>query len=121
MKDIGNTYMRSAGGGPFNQDIRYYWGNLVGMPQHEIAKEVWLKSDVFDNRYPPVSMTPAESEEYAQVMSAVNTYVDQAILEFIFGDRKINDFDKYVDQVRSIGIADALRIKQAALDRYNSR
>jgi putative aldouronate transport system substrate-binding protein len=42
-------------------------------------------------------------------------------LKFIMGVEPIENFDKYVEQIKALGIGKYLSIQQTALDRFNRR
>ena len=42
-------------------------------------------------------------------------------LKFMFGTESLDNFDTYVKNIENMGLARALEIQNAALDRYNSR
>lgn len=71
--------------------------------------------------FPPATNTPQESEELAKLMGEINTYKDEMMFKFIMGSEPIANFDKYIDQLKKMGIEKAIGLKQAALDRYNAR
>ena len=54
-------------------------------------------------------------------MNDVNTYSDEMIIKFIMGVESLDQFDKYVENLKSFGIEKAVSIEQAALDRYSKR
>jgi putative aldouronate transport system substrate-binding protein len=54
-------------------------------------------------------------------MTDVETYRDEMLLKFIMGVEPIENFDKYVKKIQSMGIEDATKIQQAALERFNKR
>ncbi len=64
------------------------------------------------------SMTPDESSEYYALMSDLQTYYDQAVSEFITGNRPISEFGNYVDTMMSMGLGTCLEIYQTAYDRF---
>ncbi|MNI78179.1 hypothetical protein D3C73_1345300 [compost metagenome] len=70
---------------------------------------------------PFVTPTKEESSKFASIMTDINTYRDEMFLKFIMGVEPIDNFDKYVKKIQSMGIEEALVIQQAALDRYNKR
>jgi putative aldouronate transport system substrate-binding protein len=41
--------------------------------------------------------------------------------KFITGQESLDNFDAFVEQIKSQDIEDAIEIQQAALDRYNAR
>ena len=70
---------------------------------------------------PMVSMTAEEGEEYARIMAQVNTYRDTAVVNFIMGNKSLDEFDAYISDMERLGINDIIAIQQAAYDRYMSR
>jgi putative aldouronate transport system substrate-binding protein len=54
-------------------------------------------------------------------MTDITTYASEMAIKFILGVEPLDGFDKYVTQIEQMGIDDAIKIKQAALDRYNAR
>lgn len=53
--------------------------------------------------------------------AAINNYVNDMTNQFIMGKETLNNFDNYIGQLKKLGIEDMLKIRQAALDRYNKR
>jgi putative aldouronate transport system substrate-binding protein len=70
---------------------------------------------------PPVSPTPEESREYASIMNEINTYANEMLTKFILGTESLSNWDAYVRTINNMGLARALEIQNAALDRYNKR
>jgi putative aldouronate transport system substrate-binding protein len=112
-------YMRSSTGGPFVQDPRYILQYLQ-YDQQKKALDIWSDFDG-STRIPPIIPTPDESSRFASIMNEINTYINEEMLKFIMGQRDLADFDAFVEQIKTMGIEDAITIQQAALDRFNSR
>ncbi len=112
-------YVRSNYAGPMIQDGRYF-EQYMPFPAQIPAVEIWSIHDD-SRRIPPITPTPDESQQLASVMTEVNTYVDEFFIRFIMGQEALDRFDQYVDQLKKMGIEDAIKIQQAALDRYNAR
>ena len=70
---------------------------------------------------PLVTPTKDESSQFASIMTDINTYKDEMFLKFIMGAEPIDNFDKYVKKIEAMGINDAIKIQQSALDRFNKR
>ena len=66
-------------------------------------------------------MTMEELNEHSSIMSEINTYVAESFNNFIIGAEPIDNFDKYVKTVKSMGIDRALEIQQIAYERYLDR
>jgi putative aldouronate transport system substrate-binding protein len=67
------AYVRSAYNGPFVQDIRYMEQYLV-LPAQKESFKTWVVDGSLKYALPPISPTPEESREIAQIMNEVNTY-----------------------------------------------
>lgn len=68
-----------------------------------------------------ISRTTEEGEEYAAVMSEVETYVEENIPKFIIGDRDLSEWDTYVEDIKDMGIDDAISIVSDCVARYDAR
>jgi putative aldouronate transport system substrate-binding protein len=113
-------YIRGNSNGPFVQDRRYIEQYLALQTQRD-AVTIWQKTDVSKHQLPPITPTPEESTEMAKIMTDVNTLVDEMTLKLILGTEPMDNFEKYVDKLKSIKIDRALEIQKAALERYNKR
>ena len=51
-------------------------------------------------------------------MAQVNTYAEEMLLKFITGAEPLENFDKYSKDVMEYGLEEALKLYQAAMDRY---
>jgi len=58
---------------------------------------------------------------WASVKTDVDTAVSEVYLSVITGKKPVEDLDKLLEQVKSMGIADAIDAYQAAYDRYLAR
>lgn len=68
-----------------------------------------------------ISRTTEEGEDYNAVMSEVETYVEENIPKFIIGDRDLSEWDTYVQDIKNMGIDEAIEIEAACVARYNER
>jgi len=67
---------------------------------------------------------PFESEddqERRQIMADIQTYVDEAITKFIIGQMSLDEWDSYVEKVKSMNIDRVIEIYQKAFDAWNSK
>ncbi|MEK8129090.1 extracellular solute-binding protein [Paenibacillus filicis] len=112
-------YIRAAGVGPFIQDKRFI-EQFYAMPQQKDALTVW-KSDNEKHALPPVSIALEDASEYAQIMSEINTLVDETSLKIILGTLPADAFDSYLTKLKSINLDKAIKITQAAYERYSKR
>jgi len=89
--------------------------------QQKKAVDQWKLTDTAKHQIPPVTATQEESSELSSVMNDVESYKQEMIVKFILGVEPLSNFDKYVDQINKLGIDNAVKIKEAALVRYNKR
>lgn len=68
-----------------------------------------------------LSLTADEAKQKTRIMADIETYVYETIPKFITGDESLDKFDAFVEQIKAMGIADVIKIQQAALDRYKNR
>jgi putative aldouronate transport system substrate-binding protein len=115
-----SLYIRGNYSGPFVQDKRYI-EQYLALPQQKDAITVWQKTDVAKYQLPPITATPTESTELAKIMTDVNTLVDEMTLKIILGNEPIENYDKYMDKLKTLKLDRAIEIEKAALDRYNKR
>ena len=88
----------------------------------------WELMDVYNSDYtdyaytmPKISLTTEESDIYTSTYNDINTYVSETVLLFINGDKPLDEFDEFVDNIKNLGIQDCLDCQQAAYDRYLKR
>lgn len=113
---IGASHMN----GGFVQDLRYY-NQYLALPQQREAVATWAATDAAKHLIPPVSLTAEESSECGSIETDIWTLVDENVAAFIAGERSLNDFDKFVQEVKSMNVDRAIEIKQAAVKRYQAK
>ena len=84
------------------------------------AVGIWTQAKP-DYNMPKITLTAEESSIESEIMSEINTYVSEMYLKFIMGLEPIDNFDSFVEQLKSMNIDEAIAIRQTALDRYNKR
>ena len=62
-------------------------------------------------------MTTEENAECSEIMTEIETYVNEYFNKTIIGKSSIDEFDSFVEKLKSMGIERALEIRQAAYDR----
>jgi putative aldouronate transport system substrate-binding protein len=112
-------YFRSVFNGPFVQDTRYL-EQYFELPAQQEALKTWLEpSD--ERQMPPVTPTQEESRKFASVMNDVIGKYQEVFTRVVTGAESTDSLAGLADQLRSLGVDDAVKIQQAALDRYNKR
>jgi len=115
-----SRYNMSSANFSIVKDSRYFEQTALAYPQQQHAQEVWDPADK-SLLLPPITLTSEESSRFASIMTEVNTYVDEMFTKFVIGQEPLDKFDEFVDNIKKLGIEEAIQIQQAALDRYNSR
>jgi putative aldouronate transport system substrate-binding protein len=96
--------------------VQYY-----NQPQQKQAMEQWIIKDMEYRAFPFVSFTSRETSDFTRIMADLDTYVMQMTYKFILGTESFNNWDSFIATVNRMGADQAIRIQQAALDRYNKR
>ena len=55
------------------------------------------------------------------MMTSINTDVSENRLHFIYGNRSLDEFEAYREDIINMGIERVLEIYQAAYDRFTAR
>ncbi len=113
-------YSHAYTGGPFVGDKRYLL-QYYALDEQKAALSTWSNTDAQKYLLPPVSPTPAESNKVTSIITQVTTYQSEMFWKFVMGVEPLSNFDKYVDQLKHLGVEDAIAVYQSALNRYNSR
>ncbi|MGI6671433.1 MAG: extracellular solute-binding protein [Christensenellales bacterium] len=112
---------RSSYGGPFVQALGYFLQYL----QLDIQKEAvanWSSTNAAKHKLPPLSVSEADSKEFNNIITEVNTFVAEYTSLAIAGDYDLANFESdYVEELKKIGIERAIEIYQQAYDRYLAR
>lgn len=64
-------------------------------------------------------LTEEERDEISRKGTEVNTYITEMHQKFILGKEPLSNFDKFVENVKKMGLTDILKIYQGAYDRLN--
>ena len=85
-----------------------------------LNRKLWSDDPNVDNAYvmPAINLSTADAERRNEIMAEVNTYVSEMKFAFITGKESLDNFDKYVEKVNSLGLPEAIEITQRGLDRY---
>ncbi|KQO04639.1 extracellular solute-binding protein [Paenibacillus sp. Leaf72] len=85
------------------------------------ALGIWKNTNHESHLLPPVTPTAEEADEMSSIMNDINALVKEAELKIILGNESADNYDKYVQQMKELGIERALEIQQAAYERYLQR
>jgi putative aldouronate transport system substrate-binding protein len=84
------------------------------------AIDNWGKVD-YAIAMPPISRTSEETRRFAQIMNDVTTLKNETVTKIILGTETLSALDTMVSRMKALGIDEALKIQQDALNRYNAR
>ncbi|MCR5794135.1 MAG: hypothetical protein K6G61_02140 [Solobacterium sp.] len=105
-----------------NPPVRVEAAQIEQMPADRAASyKVWSQYPA-DNYIPvSVTMTSEETAEYAPLYTDIETFVQENNVKFIKGEKSLDEYDAYREQLKGMGIEKCISLRQAALDRYNGR
>lgn len=110
-------YTRVGQSGPLVQD-EIYIEQYYYQDNQRSALDMWMKTDMGKYAYPPATISNEDSEKFSNIMSNIKTFSDEMESKFIAGTVSLDDWDSYVEQLKIFGIEDAVKMKQAAYDKY---
>ncbi|MGB4368846.1 MAG: hypothetical protein WBI74_06345 [Caldicoprobacterales bacterium] len=70
---------------------------------------------------PPLMMNQDEAEEYNQIMTDVNTAIDEVFIGVIVGTKSLDEIPALLEKVENMGIQRAIEIYQGVYDRYMAK
>lgn len=121
MSQALQKYSQGGQGGPFVQDVRYL-EQYASMPQQRSAWEKWPNTDSGKyNVSQKVFVDDEYSSEYATLMTDIETYATEMYVKFISGTESLDNYDKYIENMKKIGLDRLLEIKQIAFDKYQAK
>ena len=116
-----NTYTRAATyGGPFVQEYNYL-EQYAQCPQQKEALKIWMDQDGESCKVPALYFTEEEQYDISQKLTAVQTYSQEMFYRFLSGAESLDNFDKYVSEMKKMGADQILKAYQSAYERYLER
>lgn len=103
-------------------DCDYTVYNIASLTTWVDFVDAWSKADNAW-RFPDVTLTAEEQEDYAAASADVDTYLDETLIKFVIGELDVNDdavWQDYLESLSSLGVDTMIEIYTAALDRYNN-
>ena len=93
--------------GPYEADERRNWNTF---PEQDEAVKVWAKTDA-EKHILPGFLTPTaeESKELGKILTEVSNYKEEMFVKFIVGKEPMESYDKYVEQIKKLGLNVRLR------------
>ena len=117
--DALGLYARGNGLGMYNWEAQNR--TQVGAERFIANQEVWNAQD-FSQVYPQnASLTEEEGNTYNSLYTNVETMVNENTVQFIIGAKAMEEYDSFLEKLKSFGAEECLAVKQAAYDRYQNR
>ena len=86
------------------------------------ALEKWIENTEGPSHcVPALSLTDEENARYTDLFSAISTYVQEAGMKFMTGEKSLDEFDAYVKELKEIGLDEVLKIQQSAYDKFMNK
>lgn len=82
--------------------------------------DVWSRPES-DMVMPIVSLTAQESSRYGEIMTDMDTYVNEMRLKFITGQESLDNYDSFREQLVKMGVEEVVQIENDAYQRYLNR
>lgn len=94
--------------------------NLLKSPESLEIRLRYGDDPDMDSAYilPNVQYSEDEITRRTKIFSPVDTYVDEMTLKFIVGAEPMENYDKFIETMKGMGIEEAVEITQSAYDRY---
>lgn len=106
-----------AGGGlPALSNTNVFQG--AEMRPETVKEAEALKDYAPKELWAPFSFTADENQKKTELESDLNSFIKQKQSEFVQGKTPISDFDKYVQQLKAMGLDDYIALYKSAYDRY---
>ncbi|NLA52483.1 MAG: extracellular solute-binding protein, partial [Alcaligenaceae bacterium] len=70
---------------------------------------------------PPLLLSQQEGERYSQIMTDVNTALSENFVKFVMGTRPLSEISRLPQEIKDMGIEEAMEIYQRAYDRYMAK
>jgi putative aldouronate transport system substrate-binding protein len=82
----------------------------------------WLDSTEYSRMIPSfISYSTSEANDFTSIMNDINTYVGEMRVKFITGEESLDNFDAFVETMKTMRLDAATEIQTAAFGRYQSR
>jgi putative aldouronate transport system substrate-binding protein len=85
------------------------------------ALGIWPTTTGAIRMMPPITMTAAETSEFARIMGDIDTYVQEMKLKFIMGTEPLRNYSAFQSNLEKMNIKRAVEIQQAAFNRFLNR
>jgi len=117
-----DIYHRDAINGPGLVDLtRNYKAPPAVIWEASLEIAVWEQDGTEYTLPGKMSLTDEEAVIYSAKYNDIKTFYTEWICKTIMGQNSLDDFDKFVQQMKDMGIEQMIQIKQDSYDRYLAR
>lgn len=109
---------------PWNRSLKGYgsyqaMASIAHLPDTHAAAALYAPFNVANF---PLGLMLTEDEQaiVGQYQTDINTYRDEMITKFIMGTENLDNFDKFVDNIKALGLDQVLQVRQQQWDRYKA-
>lgn len=125
-KREGRTFGQQLGlyanvGNPISVQSKYYIMQNYAREEQLKALEYATDTDADKYKMPNILFTGEEELEILDILTPVETYIDETIVKIITGRLPLEHMDEYYKQIEKLGINNAIDMYQKAYDRYRSK
>lgn len=123
MSDAIYKYTRGGQPTPGLNGLTSFQNATMQFKQQSDAQATWsiYGDNAEASMIPPVSMTSEEADRYGKLMADITPYCQEMSTKFIIGTESFDNYASFVDNLKKMGIEEAISIQQVAVDRYNAR
>lgn len=105
-----------------NMSGLYEWTREITSEGTQMCLDAWSSAGC-DWVFPSAAtMNAEENYEFAAIMSDIQTFIEENVAAFVFGDKDIDtEWNAFIETIYSMDIETAIELKQNQLDRYYGR
>lgn len=115
-----SQYVMSSSNDAMVKTSDYFKQVTLLLDVQKASQPVWNAADT-SLLVPPIAQTVDEASEIASIMSNISTYVDEMFVKFVMGQKPMEEYDAFLNELRRLDIDKVLGYKNAAYERYQSR
>jgi putative aldouronate transport system substrate-binding protein len=106
-----------------NQPVYTIWSRECSVldDDQKAAEGIWGQVDAAYIMPQGVTLTEEEGAEHSGLKSTMDTFVQENAAKFIIGQKSFDEYDKFIEDLKGLGVDRAVEIEQTALDRYLAR
>ena len=109
----------APGFGQLNGYLEQYYQ----LDQQKDAIKVWnqYSEEAKKTTMPNVSPSADEAEEFASLKVDINTYIEEMVVKFVQGTESMDNYDSFIEKLKSMNVDRMIEINQKAYDSYKNR